>query len=446
MLKINKNLRCLHLALRADLGAALKPDLLDSAYVKLLFFILIISFGTLFVTEGNVAHLMFIYLVTPVLFAPFKFKTVNIRGIQLIIPEKLSLYNLFRNVILCRTPLFLAVLIYGINKAFLSYLYPEANIGYLHIFFYYLLAPLLVLIIAIVRLCIDTPKFYYIFFSLMGPVAAINAAVNIYLYIKFLPNLAALSETHMSATFGAAIGHNPNLDCLIYATYLIGLLVTLIHNFTHKDYYFSIPAALILFLTILLEQSRSTLLGVLISLILLIYLAPGAKRKTIVSTLCVALMLILTYSFFFLPNGPATYFLRGQSSRSEVWLRYFDILMQNPILGFGDRTIREILLSDGERLFHAHSILLSSWLRGGLLGLGSMLYIAVFGIRRSFHFAKIYNNFVPFCVFIVVAVDGIFNSELKVWQAGWEWAGYWLAIALAVGADAKLRNDSRISV
>lgn len=52
----------------------------------------------------------------------------------------------------------------------------------------------------------------------------------------------------------------------------------------------------------------------------------------------------------------------------------------------------------------------------------------------------------PYCVFIVVVVDGIFNSELKVWQAGWEWAGYWLAIALVVGAEAKIRNSKSLLI
>ena len=446
MFNIKNSLKYIHLALSADLDMALKSDSKDPAYVTLLFIAFIFSFGALFLTEGNITHLMFLYLVMPLVFVPLKFRTINVRGIPLIIPEKFSLYNLFRNITLCRTPLFLAVMIYGINKAFLSYIYPEPNLGYLNIFFYYLLAPLLVFMITVVRLSVDAPNFYFNFFRFMGMITAFNAAINIYFYIKTLPSFAALSSTHMSAIFGAAIGHNPNLDCLVYVLYFIGIVVTLIHNFSRQELYLTVPSAVVLLTVILLEQSRATLLGAFISLTLLACLSSKTTKRFVFISLFLFLLVTIIYASLFLPEGVATYFLRGESYRSEVWLRYFHILMENPIVGFGDRTVRTITLSAGNDLHHAHSILLSSWLRGGLLGLGSMLYIAVFGVRSAFQFAKSYANFVPFCVFIVVAVDGVFNSELKVWQAGWEWAGYWLAIALAVGADAKLRNDTRGSV
>lgn len=427
--------------------AALSSQTYDPTYVNLLLCVFIFSFSALFIAEGNIAHLLFIYLVMPVVFAPFKFKTAYIWRVPIAVPIKFSLYNLFRNVTLCRTPLFLAVLIYGINKAFLSYLYPEPNLGYLHIFFYYLLSPLLVFMISIIRLCVDMPNFYFKFFRLIGPVAALNSAINVYFFLKTLPTISTLFSHHMTgATYGAAVGNNPNLDCLVYILYFTGLVVTLIHNFSRNDIYLTIPAAGILLATILLEQSRATLLGALISLSLFAYLSPKTIQKGVIVTLFFLLLLTIMYSSFALSNGFASYFLRGESYRSEVWMRSFDVLMESPIIGIGDRTVRAIFLSNGEKQLHAHSILLSSWLRGGLLGLGSMLYIAIFGIRCAFLFAKTYNNFVPLCVFTVVAVDGIFNSELKVWQAGWEWAGYWLAIALVVGADTKIRNDARTSI
>lgn len=432
--------------LSASLGSALKCDSKDPAYVTLLFTAFILSFSALFLTEGNTTHLMFLYLVTPLIFIPFKFKMVKIWSIPLIIPEKFCLYNLFRNVTLCRTPLFFAVFIYGVNKSFLSYLYPEPNLGYLHIFFYYLLAPLLVLMITIVRLCVDRPNFYFQFFRLIGVVAALNAAINIYLFIKNLPNFTALSSTHMSSSFGAAIGYNPNLDCLVYALYFIGLIVTLIQNFCLKDLCLTVPSTVILIIAILLEQSRATLLGVFISLSLFAALSTKSKKKAVIMSLFTLLLLTIVYSSLFLPKGLSTYFIRGESYRSEVWRRYFDVVMESPILGIGDRTVRAIFLSDGEKQLHAHSILLSSWLRGGLLGLLTMMYIAISGVRLSFKYAKSYTIFVPYCVFIVVVVDGIFNSELKVWQAGWEWAGYWLAIALVVGAEAKIRNSKSLLI
>lgn len=440
---MRKYLKKIHLYLSAELGDAIKATSQDEAYIKILFLAQILTIGSLFITNGSVGHLVLIYLLMPILFFPARFSLIKIRGIELPIPTRISLYNIFRNTIICRTPLFLAVAIYGATKAYLSYLYPEALSGYLHIFFYYLLAPLLAFIVATMRLSVDQSNFYYLFFRLMSPIVALNAVINFYLFLLDIPSLSTLGSNRLQSSFASAMGYNPNLDALIHATFLIGIIITILQSRSKYDDFLSIPSIVILFCSLVFEQSRASSLAMVTSLFIYIYnFRPFIDRKIIFLLASLAAFIFL-YAYLFLPNGFNTYFLRSDHIRFELWQIYLKLIIDKSFIGFGDRFIFIIPLSNGEFAPHPHSILLSSLVRGGIVGLFSMLFITITGLIKSFLYAKKSKNAVPFCVFLTVIIAGLFDFDLKVWQAGWYLAGYWLAIALVLGADANLKNKER---
>lgn len=442
---LKKFIKNIHLSLSKDLGEALDTSCRDNGYIKLIFTAQLTSVGTLFVTEDATAHLILIYILIPLLFLPLRFEEKALRGFRVPIPVKISFYNIFRNALLCRTPLFLAVAIYGSDKAFLSYLYPEPVLGYLHIFFYYLLAPLLAFMIATIRLTVDMPNFYFLFFRLAGPIVALNAAINIYLFTKKISGISQLGTLRLTSSFGSAMGYNANLDALIYAVFFIGLVITVISSRSKYDLALSIPTIIILFSAILLEQSRATSIGAIISFF---YFAIFWKSKISLRVICGAisgLCFILVFVYGFLPDGLNTYLSQHDNLRPELWQKFFNLSKEHAFSGLGDRLIFAVPLSDGQLAPHPHSILLSSLLRGGLIGLLMMLFILLSGLLRAYQYAHKTHNAVPFCIFLSVTIAGLFDFDLKVWQAGWYLAGYWLAIALALGADAALRNKERVA-
>lgn len=446
---LQEKLNTIHLFLSRDLGDALKRESQDQSYVVILFLAELLAIGSLFITDGVIGHLILIYILIPILFLPARFSWINFGKIKLLLPVKFSFYNIFRNAILCRTLLFLVVFIYGADKAFLSYLYPEPVFGYLHIFFYYLLAPILAFIIATIRLVVDMPNFNFVFFCLTGPLAALNAVINMYTYyflIKKDPTLHFLGEARLTSRFGAAMGYNANLDALIYSVFLIGLFITVINYKSRFGLIVSLPTLFILFCAILWEQSRACSLAIICSLLFYAFIWRSLITRRAIYTATILLSFILIFIFNFLPHGIATYFLRADYFRPELWVKFFNLSKENLFIGYGDRFIFEVPLSNGVIITHAHSILLTSLVRGGIIGLLSMLFITIYGLRRSYCYAKHTENAVPLCVFITVMIAGFVDFELKVWQAGWYLAGYWLAIALVVGADAKIRNESRLSV
>lgn len=445
-----QQIRKIHLFLSKDLADSLQlppidsvSTLQDDAYVKILFCIQTACIASLFLTDGPIGHIILTYALLPFVFFPARFSWVKLGYVNLPLPIKFSFYNIFRNFILCRTPLFLSLFIYGADKAFLSYLHPEPVLGYLHIFFYYLLAPIISFTMSQIRLAVDYPHFYSSFFRVTGPFAAINASINLYNFLKNTPDLLSLGSHRLHSNFGAAMGYNPNLDALIYSVFFTGLLVTAINNPIKCDYLLSIPVVLILYCTVILEQNRSCLLAMTLTFG---WLFTWNRVRFAMSSLYITAILfslLALITIFLLPSSPNSYLSRPDYLRPELWLKFYNISFYNKFLGLGDRYIFIVPLSNGEIAPHPHSVLLSSLVRGGLIGFLSMLFIIIFGCLRAYQYAKITKNSIPICVFVTVMIAGLFDFEIKVWQAGWYLAGYWLSIGLALGADSALRTETQ---
>lgn len=442
-LHIQKTIQKLHLFLSNDLRDALKADSQDNSYVIILFLVHLITIVSLFVTEGPIGHLILIYILIPVLFFPARFSWISFGSIKLPIPNKISMYNIFRNAILCRTPLFLVVVIYGANKAFLSYLYPEPLMGYLHIFFYYLLAPILGFTIATNRLAVDQPDFYYLFFRIVTPFVALNSLINFYYFFNNISSAASLGNYRLQSSFGAALGYNPNLDALIHSIFFIGFVITVINNKSSYGKFIAMATITILSCALVLEQSRGCTAAVIITLLYFFI-----SQKIIIDirlklALVIICGLIGVYVFVILLDGGSIYLARPFYLRPEIWFKFFKIISENSFIGFGDRYIFAVPLSTGEIAPHPHSLVMSSLVRGGIIGVTSIIYILISSTFSAYKYAKYTRNPIPLCVFMTAGIAGIFDFDLKVWQSGWYLASYWLVIALTLGADTALKNAHR---
>lgn len=388
---IRKYFKEIHLFLSKDANEALGASSGDDGYVKLLFLAQLASIAALFITEDATAHLILIYVVIPLLFLPLRFEEKSLAGIKIPYPSKFSFYNIFRNTIICRTPLFLAVVIYGSDKAFLSYLYPEPALGYLHIFFYYLFFPILAFMIATIRLAVDLQNFYFLFFRFTGPIVALNATINIYHFTKGGAIILLLAE-RLSSTFGAAMGYNANLDSLIYAVFFVGLLITVISNSSKYNLNLYIPSLLVLFCAILWEQSRGVSVAIIISLLFYAVSISPARDVKVIYAFVVGFILFTLFVSLFLKSGFSAYVARRDYLRPELWLKFFNLSKENGLLGLGDRITFAVPLSDGQLAPHPHSILLSSLVRGGVIGLMTMIFILSAGLLRSYPIRKTHAN------------------------------------------------------
>lgn len=435
----------IHLSLSKDLEEAIFTKTPDKTYLIIIYTIYLISFGALFIANGQESHLLLIYALIPSVFLPIKFEQTDCKSYRIAKSIKFSFYNIFRNVILCRTPLFLALLILCLDKAFLSYLYPEPTRGYIHIFFYYLMLPLISFVIVTIRLSVDLPCFYYTFFWIMSPLCALNALINLFLFVSSYASLREVIDHRFFSQYGAAMGYNPNLDALIYAIFLVGLIVSIDKTNSKYQKFLNIFSLTVLFVSLLLTQSRASLLSAIFVLFMCGFKFNYLRELRFILILLVGIIIFIIFVLFVLPGGYSAYLSRIDRLRPELWLKFFYIIKENYFIGVGDRTTFTVLLSHGDIAPHPHNILLSALLRGGIIGLASMLFILIAGLYQTISYAKITHNLIPFSILLLVTIAGFFDFDLKIWQAGWYLATYWLAIAFALGADSGLRASKLTS-
>lgn len=435
----------LHLWLSGQLRLALIEKNQDKNYISLLFLSYISCLAILFFTQKDPsewsydpAHKLYIYVLIPIIFVPIKFSNFIIWKISVPVPSQISFYNIFRNFILCRNFMFGCVLVFTLSQAVITYLLNPHPLQF-YIFFYYFLAPLIIFIVATVRLCVDYPDFYYVFFRFSGVIVAINAGINLIIYLRSASGFAFLAENRIGSAYGYPFGNNPNVDGVIYTNFLIGTSLAFFRYKTKLDFLLFFISITLLAITVILEQTRSEILGLISAYSILVLLNFEKYKWKSFYPLIIVLLAIIVYSQLCLQGGIYHYFLRGDADRFIIWKNAMHYVKLSPLLGIGIKDNLSIVIPH-EIHFHAHSIPIGAIIRGGIVGLLSLIFIYLSGILYSYRYAKINKNSIPICLFVSFIVSGLFDHELKIGQAGWEWVAFWLPISLSLGAEACLKN------
>ena len=420
--------------------ARLKNSGQDEGYVWALFISYIIFMGTFYFINIAPVNNIYLYLLLPVALLPLEWRLKFIYGFYFPMPQSLSLYNLLRNFNTCGTSLAAALFIYITNKAVLTYIFPEVDSTQIYIlggsFF-----PLALYFVINIRLCVDMPNFFQKYFYLMGPVVAINAAVNIYEFLFSLPDFTSFQDVRMSPSFGCGVNtHSATSSALTYAIHFFGLTATLSKNTSKIFKYVFLICLFTLMSAIILTQARGTFIGLILA-ILLVFILSSDKKKSI---LLFGSIMVGIIPLFLLSKIRSFAFARGDNNRLEIWTGFLEIIKKQSIFGHGDRdfmqgSLFEIVISNGEHIHHAHNILLNALWRGGLVGLISLVYILVFGIYRSVIYLKKKSDGSPLGLLLILIIAGMVDIEFHITPVAWLWTTAWLPLLFGVGADAKLR-------
>jgi hypothetical protein len=414
----------------------------DADYVSALFFSYVIFLSSFFFLDELTLNGFFLFFLAPITLAPIEWRAIQLKNINIPIPNKISLYNQTRNLSLCRTPLCAAIIIYMFQKATISYLFPVAeNDFYSQIYFFeffeLFLPSLLIFLMATIRVCVDYPRFYSKFFFVMGPVVATNALINIYLYFKSIPNLEEFQSHRLIAQFGSGIEINSTTPvCFTYALYLFGLTCGLLKVKSKPYLFVAIFSILPLISGIILSQTRGGLIGLLVTLAVVAIFSSSYMRKH----LLIKGALIIG-AFMSVPQIRDFAFIRQDTHRFEVWQKFWELSKERIIFGYGDRYIFSVSISDGEFIHHGHNILFNALLRGGVIGFATLAYSLFMGIYRALVYFRKYSDPTPFGGLVMLLISGMVDFELHIGPSAWLWSSLWLPIFFALGADAALRQD-----
>ena len=268
-------------------------------------------------------------------------------------------------------------------------------------------------------------------------VGAIVAFANVILFVAGHPAATANGGSRLYAAFGVVSGRLPTMISMIYAVFAaaaFGLLVSV-----GQKRWIRILAALC-FVTIgtalVLTQTRSGVVGALAGILAVLPFVRSRVRLYVLGSLAVVAVLALLAGI-----GEAV-MQRGASYRTGIWVEFFRWGLETPVLGKGLLTDFGRMV-DGQEFPHAHNLMLSAWLRGGIMSLAGMALILGGGIFWAWRYARRFENPVILAMIVTVAVAGLFDYQLLAKPTDWTWVAFWLSFGLAAGAEIAVRRDTR---
>jgi len=197
-----------------------------------------------------------------------------------------------------------------------------------------------------------------------------------------------------------------------------------------------------LYLSVLLNGSRSYIISVILTTILISYFK---SKKTFVLTIISTFLYLILVIFLFptLKNRVETTFdknfvlnkanvesqnISPQSSASlrlNFWKAGLEIFSKSPIYGIGDGEISKYLKPYKEKglidnVAHAHNAYITAAAESGIIGLGIYLWLLIYFIRKYFKLANYSQDlfekafaFGLFSAFLNLAIAGIFESNFS---------------------------------
>jgi O-antigen ligase len=285
------------------------------------------------------------------------------------------------------------------------------------------------------------PHFVRQLFLLVGIAVAICAALNIVLYFQSVAPAGAfhIHTYRLKSSIGMAAYANSTNISATYAVFLIGTLATVARAELSKPARIALAlAAAVLLVAVALTQSRSALVGAAAGVAVL---ALTAKSRSLLRGAIA--VLVAAVCFLAIPAVREVLFARGSGHRFEVWAKFWALIRERPIFGYGASSPAGVSLDNGTFLDQAHNLVLSGWFRGGVSAAVAMALILAGGIYWSWRYWRATREVAPLCVIVTVAAAGTFDYQLLMTYPNWPWVTLWLPFGLAAGAEMAWRNRER---
>lgn len=415
-----------------------EKNISDDKYIVVVFIAYLGFLATLFLSNSLATNFFFYSILAPIALAPISWQSKTLWGIRLVVPQQITVKNQARALGLCRDWAAIALFVYVLDKCLLAIFLPAIDFKYYYYITEYLL-PILLFFIISIRLIVDVPRFYYLFFTFLTPIIALNAGVNIYKYAHIVSDITLFQDLRLSPTFGAGVDEAAATSAgFSYAFYLFGGLMTLFFETDKKLKWLLIISVVILSLALLLTQTRGAFIALTLSLVVVTVFLNKKFKIAIILTLS-----MLLGSFLMLPKIRNYALMRGDNQRLELWSKFSKIIKERVLLGYGERGfgrgsegephLFNVVLNSGETIHHAHNIFINAQLRGGLIALFALVYIVIRGFYVSYSCLRMEQNPIPFGSLLMLVIAGSVDFELHIFPAAWMWTTAWMPIIFVVG-------------
>lgn len=387
-----------------------------------------------FTNDVFLGHDIFLYAIIPIALWPF---AEDQSGIKLLdFPSvNVSLLNIKKTLAPMKSPIFIASIFYIIFVSISTILIPKLSWIWAHALVYFSI-PLVFFVLITARLSIAIDSFHIRFFRIIIPAAAVVAMINTLHYIYLLPDMLDFSSIRMISSLGRAADHSENASGLFYGVFFAASVIILTETTDRLSAVVIKLSMPILFIAMLLTQSRSSLIGSFASLALF-GLIEERSRKFI-------FFIISTFAIIFFSirdiSGPAI--ARADNQRIEIWLKFFKLAKERLLLGYGERLNFAVDVNSGEIITQAHNMLLNAQIFGGMFAFLSLLIAIIYAAWRAYIYLRMKNKGLPFVIIMSTVIAGLVDFKIEILTAGWHWVVFWLPIGLSIGADRSLLISS----
>jgi len=179
-------------------------------------------------------------------------------------------------------------------------------------------------------------------------------------------------------------------------------------------------AATVLVATVLLTQSRTAIVPLLIAMLLL----AGSRGRLLIASLAGVLALFLLLE-------PALWerLVRGMPYRPAIWMTVLQQTLERPLFGAGYLVPTEVQV--GERSFlHAHSAFLATLRDGGAVGLGLLLGMLAMAARCAVRRDRSGGHWFYSALLVYAILCAVPDLDRLLTRPKEPWLFFWLPLAL----------------
>lgn len=407
----------------------------DDQFDNLIFIFYIIFIIILYLTDNQShAYSYFVYFLGPLAFLPVKFVSVGIWNFKIPLPLRISFLNPLKTFSMINSYSFFLSSLYLFMICLSSSIYPHFESGWLFIFLSFLLSSLVFMLIT-ARLFVYIDNFLYKFIILSSLPCAASAALNLMFFFKELSSIDLLFNYSFMPTFGIVPDHWSTTGAHTYMLFFVSACCTIPKINKRILRFFMILSIILVFMCVVLSQSRGALLAIIIVFFIELILNNSISAKAYVNSIA-----IFMFTGFLLKKILISALFRGDTSRFEIWSAYLDLAIERPVFGYGERLAVIYETKNGAYVGHAHNLFIAAQLRGGFFALYALIFVFYNCMKYSYYYMMITKNPIPFYLTICIFVSGLFDFEWLLMISDWQWVSFLLPVALCMGCELYIKS------
>ena len=273
-------------------------------------------------------------------------------------------------------------------------------------------------------------------------VLAISAAINVagYLLKWQLPAPFTSNYGRFVAALGMPNYFNSTNISAPYAIYCLGALAALTRSdLKNLERALFATSALVLAVAFIMTEARSAYLAAIAGYVVVAASFPKQKRLMLYG---VSMVIILALAASATVLTVQT--TRGMSYRPELWSAFLFHALERPFTGHGIRGYL-IPMADGYRVDQPHNLVLSAFVRGGVVGaiaMATAIGAALYWAAR--HWLKT-REAIPLTLIVAMTTVGMLDYQLLATYPTWPWVTFWFPLGVCVGIETTMQRPQPAS-